>query len=475
MNATIKFGTDGWRGIIAEDFTFDNVRACAQGVASYLKECGQATSGLVIGYDTRFASEDFAAAAAEVAAANGIKVYLSSKAAPTPVMSYSIVSRKAGGAIVITASHNPGRWNGFKYKPHYAGSASQEVVDALERHIANALATEDVKRLPLDNARAQEAVELFDPSGPYLAHLAELVDLKALQEAGLKVAVDSMHGAGAGYLKALLRGGRTTVSEIRASRNPIFPGMGQPEPIAYNLRPLFSKLRSMGASVGLATDGDADRLGVIDEKGNYLTTLQVFALLTLYVLEVRGEKGAIVKSLTTSRMVNKLGKLFGAAVYETPVGFKYIGPVMMRERASIAGEESGGYAFRGHIPERDSILSALYFLDLMVKTRRTPSELLRYLYSKVGESYYDRIDIPFHPEKRQATVQRVSGACPRTLAGLAVQATDTTDGFRFVLEDTSWVLIRFSGTEPLLRVYGESDSPTRVASLLKAARELAGV
>ncbi len=475
MENKIQFGTDGWRGLIAEDFTFDNVRACAQGVAAYLQETGLASGGLVIGYDTRFASEDFAAAAAEVIAGNGIKAHLCSSAAPTPVVSYAIRSRRASGAIIITASHNPARWNGFKYKPEYAGSASQEVVDALESHIDVVVRSGRIERTPAGIAEREGLLERFDPAPDYLHHLGGLVDLSSLKNAGLKVAVDSMHGAGAGYLKALLRGGKTLPSEIRALRNPIFPGMGQPEPIAANLRPLKQKIASMGAQVGLATDGDADRLGVMDEDGNFLTTLQVFALLALYMLEVRGERGAIVKSLTTTRMLHKLGELYRVPVFEAPVGFKYIGPIMMRENALIAGEESGGYAFRGHIPERDGILSGLYILDMLVQLRMKPSEVLRYLYSKVGESHFKRIDIPFAAGLREETVRRISQAAPSRLDGIQVMRVDTTDGFRFLLADTSWVLIRFSGTEPLLRIYGEGDTEERVDKLLKAARNLAGV
>ena len=320
MNASIHFGTDGWRGVIAEDFTFANVRACAQSVALYQRSQGLADRGLVVGYDTRFASEDFAAAVAEVVAAAGIKVYLCDRPAPTPVVTYAILEKGAGGAVIITASHNPARWNGFKYRPEYAGSAPPEVIAALEAPLPQILAAGEPDRLPLAEAERRSLLEVFDPRPAYLAHVAELVDLGRVRAAGLRVQVDSMYGAGAGYLADMLSGGRIEVRELRGERNPAFPGLASPEPIARNLGELSEAVRGEAAHVGLATDGDADRLGVLDEEGRFLTQLQVFALLTYYLLEVRGLRGPIVKSLTTTRMVQRLGDLYGVPVYETPEG-----------------------------------------------------------------------------------------------------------------------------------------------------------
>ncbi len=470
----IKFGTDGWRAVIAEDFTFENVRACAQGVAGYLKDTGLAPRGLVVGYDTRFASEDFAAAVAEVVAANGIRVFLSDCACPTPVVSYSILHRKAAGAVVITASHNPPQWNGFKYKPDYAGSASPEVITELERRIAEAQWA-GVKRASLAEAERQGRVTRIDCVTPYLEHIARLVDLDALRAAPLAIVADSMYGAGAGLFARLLGGGRVKLSELRAERNPAFPGLGQPEPIGPNLADLSRAVVQQRADVGLATDGDADRLGLVDERGRFVTQLQTLALLALYFLDVRGERGALVKSNTTTSMLNKLGKLYGVPVFETGVGFRYICPVMMRENALVGGEESGGYGFRGHIPERDGILSGLYILSMMAALNKRPSELIDYLYSKVGPHHYDRIDLHFDGAQRQAIQQRVASAKPSALAGLRVTGTDTLDGVRFQLEGGSWSLVRFSGTEPLLRIYCETDSPERVRRLLVETRALTGV
>lgn len=474
MTASIRFGTDGWRGIIADDFTFDNVRICAQAVTEYLKGVGLDGRGLVIGYDTRFASEDFAAASAEVAAANGIKVYLCQAATPTPVTSYAVLAKGAGGGIMITASHNPGRWNGFKYKEPSGCSASTEVVAELERYIGKIQKNGGVNRIPLAQALDSGSVERIDPYPQYYEQLGKLVDLDSLRRSGLKVMVDSMYGAGSGYFGRVLSGGTVEVVEIHGERNPAFPGL-QPEPIAPNLVELSQKIQEEGADVGFATDGDSDRIGVMDENGRFLTTLEVFALLSLYLLEVRGEKGAIVKTITTTSMLYRLGELYGVPVHEAPVGFKYVAPVMCAEDALIGGEESGGFGFRGHIPERDGILAGLLFLDFMIRERKSPSQLLDYLFGKVGPHYYDRIDIDFPASERDNIVSRLSESKPQHIDGTPVSTIETTDGFRFLMEDGSWLLIRFSGTEPIMRVYSESDDPDRVQRFIASGRAMAGV
>jgi alpha-D-glucose phosphate-specific phosphoglucomutase len=475
VTTPIKFGTDGWRAVIAEDYTFDNVRACAASVAMYLKKHGLADRGLIVGYDTRFASEDFAAAVAEVVAAAGIKVFLSTVHCPTPVVSFSIIDRKAGGGVVITASHNPWRWNGFKYKPDYGGSASPEIVDEIEAPlpgiVGGAIAT-----MPIEQAQREGLVQMFDARAPYLAGLRKLVDLDRLRAAGLRVAYDAMYGTGAGYFASLLEGGKTQVTELHGFRNPAFPGMHAPEPIARNLTELSAALAGGGYDVGIATDGDADRVGIADERGNFINQLQVFGLLAYYMLEVRGERGPIVKSVTTTRMVQRLGELYGVPVHETKVGFKFLGPKMMETDALIGGEESGGYGFRGHVPERDGILAGLYFLDMMARTGKRPSALLAELYAKVGAHHYDRLDVALRPEDRDAIWQRAEAARPGSVAGIKVTGIDTTDGFRFVLDDKGWLLLRFSGTEPLVRIYTEVvDDESLVPKVLQAGREIIGV
>lgn len=476
MTTKIKFGTDGWRAIIAEDYTFDNVRVCAQSVARYLLDRGVAQQGLVIGYDTRFQSEEFAAAVAEVAAANGVKAYLCDRFAPTPVVSWGILDRKAAGAVVITASHNPGIWNGFKYKPEYAGSASPEVVAALEERIDAVQAGKDsVRRMPLDEARRKGLVEMFDPTPAYFAQVARMVDLAPIKAAGLNIVVDAMYGAGMGYFPRLLDGGATRVFQIHAERNPLFPGLDHPEPIGHNLRALADAIRDRRADVGLANDGDADRIGVMDEHGTFINQLQVYALLLLYLLEVRGWRGPVVRSITTTVMADKLAARYGLEVIRTPVGFKYVGPAMIEKDAIMGGEESGGFGFRGHIPERDGILAGLFILDLMVQTGKKPSELIDYLYSLVGPHFYDRIDATFPAEQKQAIIARVRDHIPATLAGMKVVGLDTRDGFKMDLEDGGWALIRFSGTEPILRVYCETTRADKVQDLLSEGLRLTGL
>ncbi len=470
----IKFGTDGWRGVIAEDFTFDNVRACAQGVADYLKRTGQAERGLVIGYDTRFASGDFAAAAAEVVAASGIKVRLCEKPAPTPVISYTVTNTSSAGAIIITASHNPGRWNGFKYKDDNGASAPAEIAAEIES-AANRVATGgETDRVPLAKALESGLISYIDPDPAYFAHIGKLVNLEAIRRSNLKIIVDSMYGAGSGYFRRLLEGGNTSITEIHGEHNPSFPGI-QPEPIARFLGELSAMVVGKKADVGLATDGDADRIGVIDEKGRFLNQHQVFALLTLYLLEVRGERGAIIKTLTSTDMLYRLGEIYGVPVFETPVGFKYVAPLMKGKDTIIGGEESGGYGFRGHIPERDGILAGLYFLDFIIRTGKKPSQLLEYLFSKVGEHHYDRIDIHIQPEEKESLNSKISGQMVKSIADKDVVRLDTRDGYRYVLDDGSWLLIRFSGTEPLIRIYAEAHTQEQVQKLLDSGRKMLGL
>lgn len=470
----IRFGTDGWRAVIAEDFTFDNVRACAQGVANYLKQARLTERGLVIGYDTRFASEDFAAAAAEVVAGNKIKVHLCSQAAPTPVISYAVAATKSGGAIIITASHNPGCWNGFKYKDDAGASAPTQIAAEIETNANQVLSSGDINQLPLADGLDSRLIAYFDPAPAYAEQLERLVDFDALRQSRLKVIADSMYGAGIGYFRTLLQGGQIQVTEINGERNPLFPEI-QPEPIAKNLAKLSNLVKEQKADVGLATDGDADRIGIVDEKGEFLNQHQVFALLTLYLLEVRGERGAIIKTLTSTNMLYRLGKLFDVPIYETAVGFKYVAPLMIEKDAVMGGEESGGYGFRGHVPERDGILAGLYFLDFMMRTGKTPSQLLDHLYSKVGPHYYDRIDSHISLDDRQELTEKITQNSIKSIAGTEVAKLDTTDGFRYLLADDSWLLIRFSGTEPLVRIYAESHSPEQVQELLNSGRELLGI
>ena len=471
MASPIKFGTDGWRAGIAEDYTFANVRIVAQAVAEFLKAEQLADRGIIVGYDTRFGSERFAAACAEVLAGNGIHVYLTDKATPTPTISYAILDRSAGGAAIITASHNPPTDNGFKYKPEYAGSASPAVVAKLEAQ----LEVTPVTRLDLATAERQGLVERFDARPAYLQQLAMLADIELIKRAGKTIIVDSMFGAGAGYLPALLDGGATRVIPINSERNPIFPGMRAPEPIDGNLSKLKKVVKESGADVGIAFDGDADRVGLVDEKGRFINQLQVFGLLTYYLLEIKGWRGPIVKSLSTTSMVNRLGEIYGVPVHETPVGFKHIGPKMIEVNAIIGGEESGGFAFDRHIPERDGILAALFLIELMLKRNKPPSQILEELFGKVGPHFYDRLDLTYPAEMRPTILQRVADAHPDILGGQRVKDLSPSGGYKYTLEDGSWLLVRFSGTEPLLRIYTETRSAAAVTQLLEEGRKLAGM
>ena len=472
MTHTIVFGTDGWRGSIAEDYTFANVRRCTQGFADYLLNLGKKGEWVIIGHDKRFLSEHFARAAAEVLAGNGIKVYLTIEATPTPVIAYAVVDKKAVGAINITASHNPPVDNGFKVRNEFGGAIAPQGLKEIERLIP--ATEEETKRIPFPVAQEQGLIEIFDAAINYITHIKKLIDLEPIKKAGLKIVVDAMWGNGAGWFTRLLTGGKTQVYEIHDQRNPIFPEMKRPEPIQPNIDVGLKTVVDLKGDILLITDGDADRVGVGDENGVFVNQLQVYALLAYYLLEVRQERGPIVKTLSTTSMLEKLGKIYNVPVYETGVGFKYVAPKMLETDAMIGGEESGGYAFRGNVPERDGILAGLYMLDFMVKLNKKPSELLKLLFDKVGAHYYDRVDTPFSGDRKDREAL-ILDAKPEKIGGLDVRALDTTDGFKFCLQDGGWLLIRFSGTEPIMRVYCETTHREKVQAILKDGLKIAGL
>ncbi len=473
MATAIQFGTDGWRGFIAEDYTFDNVRRCAQGFASYLLKKGQQGEWVVVGYDKRFDSEFFAVAAAEVLVGNGLKVHLTDGATPTPVIAFSVVNKKACGAVNITASHNPATDNGLKVRDENGGAIAPEGLKKIESLIPEKM--DAVIRKAYGEAVTENLVEVFDPAPAYIAHLKNLIDLQPIRDAGLTVMVDAMWGNGAGWFPRLLAGGTTRVIEIHNERNPSFPEMKRPEPIPPNINAGLMATVDKKANVLLINDGDADRLGVGDENGQFINQLRVYGLLALYLLEVRGLRGPIVKTLSTTGMLNKLGQIYNVPVYETGVGFKYVAPKMLETDALIGGEESGGYAFRGNVPERDGILAGLYLLDFMVRTGKSPTELLGLLFAKVGgEYFYDRIDTNFNGDRktREAMILKAN---PKTIGGLKVIKLVTLDGFQFKLDDGGWMLIRFSGTEPIMRVYCETMHGDKVQAILLDGLRVAGL
>ena len=472
MAYKIVFGTDGWRAQIAEDYTFNNVRRCAQGFANYLLEMGKQGEKVVIGYDKRFASEYFAMASAEVLAGNGFQVLLTNNATPTPVISFAVPQEKAVGAINITASHNPATDNGFKVRDENGGAIPPDNLKRIESLIPEDL--QAIKKTPSQEAQEKGLIKIFDPKPAYLDSIKNKVDLQAIRDAGLKIVIEPMWGNGAGWFNELLGGGSTQVIEIHNHRNPLFPEMLRPEPIQPNIDVGLKTTVDQKADVLIILDGDADRCGMGDENGVFINQLQVYALLAYYFLEVRQERGPIVKTLSTTSMLDILGKLYNVPIHETGVGFKYVAPKMMETNALIGGEESGGYAFRGHVPERDGILGGLYFLDLMVRTKQKPSELLKVLFEKVGYHYYDRIDTRFTGDS-QEKIQRILAANPETIGGLKVTGLNTTDGFKFSLEDGGWLLIRFSGTEPIIRVYCETTHENCVPAILKDGLRIAGI
>jgi len=473
MVTKIKFGTDGWRGHVAEDYTFESVRRCAQGFASYLIEEGNAGKWVIVGYDKRFRSEDFADAVAEVLAGNGLKVYLTEGATPTPVISYAVVAKKAVGAVNVTASHNPPTDNGFKVRDENGGAINPEGLAKIEALIPDDIA--DVKIKNVQDAQADGSVILFDAAVDYIAHVKKLIDLQPIKDAGLTVLVDAMWGNGAGWFTHLLEGGSTKVIEIHNERNPSFPEMKRPEPIPPNVDVGLQAAKDNNADIFLVNDGDADRVGFGDENGGFIDQLRAYGLLAYYLLEVRGERGPIVKTLSTTTMLNKLGKAYDVPVHETGVGFKYVAPKFTETNALIGGEESGGYAFRGNVPERDGILAGLYMLDCMVRTGKKPTELLELLFEKVGgEHFYNRIDTPFQGDK-QNKINRILAANPESIGGLKVTKLVTIDGYQFHLEDGGWLLIRFSGTEPIIRVYCETMHEDKVEAILQDGLKIAGI
>jgi phosphomannomutase len=472
MTLAISFGTDGWRGKIAQEFTFQNVRRCAQGFAGYLINQEYSGDWIVVGYDQRFLSDEFASAVAEVLAGNGFYVYLTDKATPTPVISFSAVNKSAAGAVNITASHNPPSDNGFKVRNEFGGAIAPKGLSEIEKLIPDSVG--EIKSILVKDGLDQGKIVYFDPTEAYIEQIKSMVDLDAIKNAGLNIMVDPMWGNGSGWFSKLLSGGKTKIHEIHNIRNPIFPEMKRPEPIPPNIDAGLAATLRESCDVLIITDGDADRLGVGDENGEFIDQLRVFGLLAYYKLEIIGERGPIVKTLSTTTMLNKLGKIYGVPVYETGVGFKYVAPKMLETHAMIGGEESGGYAFHGHVPERDGILAGLFILDMMVKTGKKPSQLVDMLFDKVGAHYYDRIDTGFTGD-REKRKQHILNAKPVEVGGLKVTNLDTTDGYKFSLEDGGWMLIRFSGTEQIIRVYTETTHKDKVQAILDDGLRISGL
>jgi phosphomannomutase len=478
---TIVFGTDGWRARVADDFTFENVRRCADGVARYVVGRGEQAKGVVVAFDRRFASEHFAAAASEVLLAHDIPVALAVAAVPTQMSSYEVVQRGAAAGIVITASHNPWTDNGFKVKAPTGAAAGAEILSVLEATIAeNGGAA--IARRPLADAEAAGLVERFDPFVGYEAYVRRTIDLDALRSADVAVLVEPLYGAGSTWLPRLLGGGRIRVTEIHNERNPYFGGVN-PEPIRPNIDAALATIRDGDFDLGLLLDGDADRAGAADEQGNFIHQLEVTGLLMYHLAEHRGLREPVVVSVNNTSMAARLGERYGIDVYETPVGFKYIGPEMIRTGAMLGAEESGGFGFGMHLPERDGIYADLMLLELFLAEKaagRWPvSKALEHFHAIAGPSFYRRIDVhvdrAIYDETKRRLLVDLREQAPTSLDGHPIARTvplDTNDGYKFFLDDGTWLLIRASGTEPLVRVYTEATSADLREAMLVAGERL---
>jgi len=469
----IKFGTDGWRGVTADDFTYASVRRVAQGIAEYMLSRTSNDPLAVVGYDCRFASEEFARTVADVFAANGVRSLIFDRPSPTQVASWTVIDRKAVGAAVITASHNPYLFNGVKYKPETGSSAPTEVINDLEKRI-NALG--EVGRP--DRDKLGSLVTVYDPRPAYYAQVGRILDLERIRNAGLSIVHECMHGSGYGYISDLVGGGRTTVKQLHPDRNPFFGGMN-PEPIPPNIDEAIGLMKAGGQDLCILTDGDADRVGIIDETGRFINQLQVFALLILHLFDVMGMRGPIVKTVNMTAMAEKLAAQFGTEIYEVPVGFKNVAPKMMETNAVIGGEESGGFGIRGHIPERDGILVGLLFADMIVRRGKPLSQILADLEQRVGPHAYARHDIHLqrdtYDRDRKRITEQLASHQPKEIAGVKVVRVRSDDGFKFYLEDGSWVLFRTSGTEALIRIYSEAGDAAGVEARLTAIEDIVGL
>jgi phosphomannomutase len=456
----IKFGTDGWRGVIGDDFTFANVRRVAAAIASYVCAESEPERGLVVGYDTRFLSAEFASCAGEVVAQAGIPVVLADRATPTPAVSYAVVARKAAGALMITASHNPYRWSGVKFKAPYGGSAGPAIIRRIEAHL---------HRLDRARGRARKSkpggIDTADLVGPYLERLKALVHLNRIRSSGRRFVIDPMYGAARGCIARLFDEAGIPYREIHSEHNPLFPGMN-PEPIEPHVADLRRAVREGGYDAGFATDGDGDRVGGIDCDGAFIDSHKVFSILLKHLVEDLGMRGEVVKTFSTTEMVTKLARKHRLPLHVTPIGFKYICELMLTRDILIGGEESGGIGIKGHLPERDGILNCLLLAEVMADKGRSLGELVQELNDEFGPHYYDRVDLEIEKAQAQRIVRQVAQKKLRQIAGLKVVAVDDLDGVKMWLADSAWLLVRASGTENVLRLYVEAPSREQVRALL---------
>ncbi|HHY87361.1 MAG TPA: phosphoglucomutase/phosphomannomutase family protein [Chloroflexi bacterium] len=477
----IHFGTDGWRAVISDTFTFSNLRLVTQAIADAIAS-GSWMNGdhdpnnktVVVGYDTRFLSDRYAQDVARVMAANGLKVYLSQSDAPTPAISYAVRHLNAIAGVMITASHNAPRYNGVKLKSPYGGSASPEQCRRVEVYLNdNEAQVRGPNLMDFEQARSMGLIQRFNPIPDYHNHLRKLIDFDAIAENPQQIVVDSMYGSGRGVIRTLLQGTGCEVYELRNEMNPGFGGV-HPEPIAKHLGPLSGAISIGKGSIGLATDGDADRIGAMDERCNFVDPHKVMALALKYLVEHRGYTGSVVRTVSTTRMIDRLAKKYGLVLHETPVGFNHIADWMMAEDVLIGGEESGGISFKGHIPEGDGILMGLLLVEMVAVTGKTLGELVQELLDEVGPAHYERVDLRLkHPVAKDKMTEYLLNNRPEAIGGEPIVDITSTDGVKYILGDDSWLLVRPSGTEPVLRVYAEGRSPQMVREMMTYGQQIA--
>ncbi len=465
MLTKIKFGTDGWRGVIADDFTFEHVAKVALASAYYFKRHKKIKNGVVVGYDARFLSREFAEKSAEVMANKGIKVFISDKISSTPMVSLLSKKMSAAGGVVITASHNPAKYNGYKLKGDFGGPAHPEMIAKLERDLKKVIKQRVKSRKTFDQLLKEGKIEEIDFTGRYVEDVKAKLNLELIRSSGIKIAYDAMHGAGQGVMEQLA----PVKVSLRNSVNPSFGG-AHPEPLPQYLTGLSEAVVSQSCDIGIATDGDADRIGAFDEKGNFVDSHRIFALLLKYYVEVKKWHGEVAKSFSVSQLINKMCDKYGLVLHETPIGFKYLCRLMTDRDILVAAEESGGLGVKGHIPERDGIYVGLLLCEIMATRKKKLSELVDEIMSEFGWHYFNRYDAHL-TEKEKQRILTVYMKGVKEIGGDAVHRIETKDGYKLFI-DNGWVLVRPSGTEPLIRYYAEADTPERVEALLKAAREI---
>jgi phosphomannomutase len=463
MTPKIKFGTDGWRGIIADDFTFENISKVALATANFYKRHKKIKKGIVVGYDSRFLSQEFAEKVAEVLGNRGIKVILSDKISSTPMVSLLAKKMNAAAGIVITASHNPAKYNGYKIKGDFGGPAYPETVAKVEKELAKVIKKKIEIKKPFDELVRKGVIKRIDFTSIYIDDIRSKLNIDLIKSAGIKIAYDAMHGAGQGVIDQIL----PLKSSIRGDYNPSFD-RDHPEPLPQHTKGLIEAVVKYGCDIGIATDGDADRIGAFDEKGEFVNSQRIFAIFLKYFVEEKKMTGEVAKSFSVGQIIDKMCKKYGLILHETPVGFKHLCSLITERDILIAAEESGGIGVKGHLPERDGIYNGLLLCEIMAVRKKKLSELVEELMNEFGWHYYDRYDAHL-TEKEKNRIMAYYKKGPKLIAGFPVQKIDTKDGFKLFVEN-GWVLIRASGTEPLIRFYAEADTKEKVESLLKAAR-----